>query len=84
MHLLMRKGHPLLPTINKIIRQEAIQIVHLFKSYFVYAKLSKCDRAKKGPEVLGIVSYCGVLIVFGVGAMLAILVFVVELLLKRK
>jgi hypothetical protein len=52
---MMRKGHPLLPKINRIIDEETINIKRLHEKYYKYAKVSKCEEATKqiGPRALG-------------------------------
>jgi hypothetical protein len=50
---MMRKDHPLLPAINKVIDEETINIRRLHAKYYTHKRPTSCEDPKIGPRALG-------------------------------
>jgi hypothetical protein len=54
MSLLFLKGNPLLPKINKVIREDMVYLIKMYKKYYMLEKPSNCSLQKEtGPKALG-------------------------------
>jgi hypothetical protein len=49
--LLLRKRHPLLPEINRVIEEEAVTFMLIYRKYF-HSKPSKCNELSYKPKAL--------------------------------
>jgi hypothetical protein len=80
---MMRKNHPLFGEINRVIKEDMINIIHLYNKYYKNGRPTKCDQQRiSGPKALGITPFYGVLMVLFVGSLIGVVAFVIELIIS--
>ncbi|KAI6190494.1 Guanylate cyclase [Aphelenchoides bicaudatus] len=77
-HFMMRKGHPLLPEINRAIFAQKMLILRAQRKYQAYRTFSRCTEMRRREQPLSLNPYLSVFILFAVGVLLALGTFCFE------